>query len=53
MAIILLLEYAETKKAFYKKPISSTIFNIYEVDILSSTYSYWLHNNIKKKKNDD
>lgn len=39
----------ETKRAFYDSPISSTVFNIYEVDDLPSSYLYWSFDNIKNK----
>jgi len=47
--IIIVGKEFETKKAFYDSPISSTVLNIYEVDYLSSSYSYWSFDNIKNK----
>jgi len=47
--IIIVGKVFETKRAFYESPISSTVFNIYEVDDLSYSYLYWSFDNIKNK----
>ncbi|KAF0710825.1 Uncharacterized protein FWK35_00033241, partial [Aphis craccivora] len=39
----------EVKKAFYEKPIPSTLLNIYVVNNLSVTHKYWSYNCIKNK----
>lgn len=45
--IIIVGKEFENKRAFNDSP--STVFNIYEVDDLSSSYSYWSFDNIKNK----
>lgn len=49
---IIIEKVFETKEAFYGSPIRSTVFDIYyEVDDLSSSYSYCTFDNIKNKVN--
>lgn len=49
MILSLLEKYLKLKELYYDSPISSTVFNIYEVDDLSSSYLYWSFDNIKNK----
>jgi len=47
--IIIIGKEFKTKKALYDSPISSMVFNIYEINDLSSSDLYWSFDNIKNK----